>query len=77
MVYTFTKPSALEAEDTLQTRLDGITEQKGGSSVHLPDSSVHLVPSSVHCQGVCTVILRIVGTVNPQFPEYNLFSGDG
>ena len=25
-----------------------IAEQKGGSSVHLPDSSVHLVPSSVH-----------------------------
>jgi predicted HTH transcriptional regulator/DNA-binding CsgD family transcriptional regulator len=48
MVYTFTKPSALEAEDTIQTRLDEITEQKGGSSVHLPDSSVHLVPSSVH-----------------------------
>jgi hypothetical protein len=59
MVYTFPRPGLSESDDTIQTRLDGITEQKGGSSVHLLDTSVH-------CQGVCTVILRIVGAVNPQ-----------
>ncbi|MDP2797253.1 MAG: AAA family ATPase, partial [Methanoregula sp.] len=48
MVYTFPRPGLSESDDTVQTRLDGIAEQKGGSSVHLPDSSLHLVPSSVH-----------------------------
>jgi predicted HTH transcriptional regulator/DNA-binding CsgD family transcriptional regulator len=48
MVYTFPKPGLSGSDDTVQTRLDGIAEQKNGSSVHLPDSSVHLVPSSVH-----------------------------
>ncbi|MDO8873653.1 MAG: hypothetical protein Q7V05_13135 [Methanoregula sp.] len=41
MVYTFPRPGLSESDDTVQTRLDGIAEQKGGSSVHLPDSSVH------------------------------------
>lgn len=29
------------------------------------------------CEEDLTNHLRIVGTVNPQFPEYNLFSGAG
>jgi len=48
MVYTLPKPGLPESDATVQTRLEGIAEQKGGSSVHLPDSSVRLVPSSVH-----------------------------
>ena len=55
MVYTFPKSGLHESDDTVQTWLDGIAEQEGGSSVHLvpssvhlPDSSAHLRPSSVH-----------------------------
>jgi len=48
MVYTFPRPGVPESDDTVQIRLDAITEQKGGSSVHLPDSSEHLVPGSEH-----------------------------
>jgi len=48
MVYTFPRPGVPESDDTVQIRLDAITEQKGGSSVLLPDSSEHLVPGSEH-----------------------------
>lgn len=41
MVYTFPRPGLPESDDTIQTRLDAIAEQKG-------DSSVHLVPGSEH-----------------------------
>ncbi|MEI7857530.1 MAG: ATP-binding protein [Methanomicrobiales archaeon] len=50
MVYTFPRPGPSESDDTIQTKLDGIVEQKGISSVHLPDSSVHLEPSSEHLE---------------------------
>ena len=45
---SFPRPGLSESDDTVNTRLDGIAEQKNGSSVHLPDSSVHLPLSSVH-----------------------------
>jgi len=48
MVYTFPKPGLPESDVTVQTRLDGIAEQKDGISVHLGKDSVHLEDSSVH-----------------------------
>ena len=50
MVYTFPKPGLPESDATVQTRLDGIAEQRDGSSVHLENSSVHLEDSSVHLE---------------------------
>jgi len=48
MVYTFPKPGLPESDATVQTRLDGIAEQKDGISVHLGKDSVHLEDISVH-----------------------------
>jgi ATP-dependent DNA helicase RecG len=48
MVYTFPRPGLPESDATVQTRLEGIAEQRDSSSVHLEDSSIHLEDSSVH-----------------------------
>jgi ATP-dependent DNA helicase RecG len=65
MVYTFPRPGLSESDDPVHTRLDGIAEQKNGSSVHLPDSSVHLLLSSVHLKTGSEHLQRLRSIAKP------------
>ncbi len=48
MVYTFPRPGVPGSDDTFQTRLDAMAQQKGVSSEHLGKDSEHLGDRSVH-----------------------------
>lgn len=50
MVYTFPRQELPDSDNTIQTQLDLLAEEKGGSSVHLVGSSIHLEESSPHLE---------------------------
>jgi len=65
MVYTFPRPGVPGSDDTVQTRLDAMAQQRGVSSEHLGKDSEHLGDRSVHLNADSERLKRLRGIAEP------------